>query len=169
MQPPWIKAASQSPVQPLPADPAPLTTQSTPTAITSSPSFQNAIVGGGATVLTNVLTSGLTGDPDIIKIGAGLNVLAQGVKQWSKFNEKEWMIWFLIIAGVSMCCWMYRDPAHWDLTHFWMPGYLDIPAKGIMNGLTGALQALSNYSTLAPTGVSPMTPVPFEKSVESRG
>lgn len=128
----------------------------------------NAVVGAGATIMTNVLTSGLTGDGDIIKIAAGLNVLTQGVKQFHGFNEKKWSIWFLIITGLALSCWLYRDPLHWDLTHFWMAGYLDIPVKGVLNGLTAALQALGNYAGLRETGVSPMSPTPFEASVESR-
>jgi len=129
---------------------------------------QNALVGAGSTAMTNVLTSGLTGDPDILKISAGLNVVAQIVKQASWFNEKLWTLPFIVLLGVAFACWYYRDPTHWDLLHPFWDGYLDVPGKGILNGLTGAFQASMNFHGLKATGVTPMPAVSYDRSVEAK-
>ena len=130
--------------------------------------LQNALVGAGTTAMTNILTSGVTGDTDVVQLAAGLNAIAQGVKQFTWFDEKRWTIWLLIFVGIALACWVYRDPNHWDLTKFWMPGYFEIPTKGVLNGLTAAFQALSNFHGLLATGVSPLTPTPPERSVEAK-
>lgn len=167
--PPWIQA--QQAAQQQPVVPAPVVTPASgpPSQEPSKPIvLQNAAVGIGATVATNVLTSGLTGDTDVVKLSALLNVIVQGVKQIPRFNEKLWTIWLLIGLGVALACWAYRDPAHWDLLHFWREGYFEPPAKGLLNGGAAAFQALSNYHGLGATGASPLQPTPFASSVEGR-
>lgn len=137
--------------------------------------LQNALVGAGQTALTNVLTGGMTQAPEILWCAAGLNAVMQGVKNIDWFDEKVWTAWFLLIVGILVLCWYYRDPLHWDLTslwpwsgHFMETGYLDIPGKGVLQGATSAFQALSNYHGLGATGVSPMQPTAFEHSIEAK-
>lgn len=131
--------------------------------------LQNALVGAGITGLTNAMTTGLTQAPEILWCSMGLNAVAQGVKQFAWFNEKKWTIWLLIFLGIFLMCWYYRDVEHWDLLHFWMPGYLELPGKGLLQGMTSAFQSLANYHGLAATGVTPMRPTPLTSSVEGRG
>lgn len=129
--------------------------------------LQNAVVGGGQTLLTNVMSSGLTGDPDLFKFGVVCNVAAQLVKGHPKFNEKAWTLPFMVIVGVSFCCWYFRDPTHCcDLTHPFWAGYLELPGKGVLDGIVAAFQGAANYHGMAATGVSPMKPVGFDNSME---
>lgn len=130
--------------------------------------LQNAAVGLASTIATNTLTSGATGTPEILWLAALLNTAVQAVKQHPRFNEKLWTIPFLLVLGISLMCWYYRDPQHWDLLHFWEPGYLDIPSQGVLKGGAAAFQSLANYKGLAATGASPMQPTPFAASMEAR-
>lgn len=131
--------------------------------------LQNALVGAGTTALTNVMSTGLTGDADLFKFGVVCNVFAQIVKQIKGFNEKLWTLPLMVVVGVCFCVWYFRDPARCcDLTHPFWEGYFDISPKGVLDGITAAFQAASNYHGMAATGVSPMPPTPFARSVEGR-
>lgn len=135
---------------------------------------QNAAVGLATTVATNTMSGGFSGNWEVNAMAGGLNALIQWLKEYSWFNEKRWTIPTMLAVGVLVLCWYYRDPAHWDLIslipftpHFLEPGYMDLPGKGLLQGIQSAFQSLANYHGLAMTGASPLKPTSYPQTWEA--
>lgn len=109
----------------------------------------------GQMATTNLLTTGITGDTDIIKLSLVCNGFAQLVKHHPRFNEKRWTLPFMMVVGICFGAYLLHDPAHVDIHRLWE----SVSPKAVVDGIIGAVQAAMNYEGLQATGVSPLTPV----------
>lgn len=109
----------------------------------------NVVVGAAPPLMANAATSFSTGEPSLIAIAGGINVIVEYVKNWRWFREQAWTVPLLILMcfAVSFVIW-------------WLLGN-DLLAA-IKNGFGLLVNAHFNYGGVKQMGLGILGPTAAE-------